>query len=452
MVRSATFLLILLSAIYSNAFHLNREDSFGVQRQRPNNIGVLKYQGSVELDRQDGEVLFAGLNSPTDCDDLQSSKRQLIDRRYSASDWLYNLKTWRHSTVLKEIRNPVIALSSWATFLSLAQKAMIMSGKGHWALKMSVPDAPHKLLVSSIGLLLVFRTNSAYQRFLEGRKIWEEILSISRNLSRFLSLYRDEVGNDRKKRILHLLAAFPYLLRHHVRNGCLCSEAAIENQHKLRLEETNRSEGHCFVDRRKFPWSLLEKAERSRKGSILPKIAQARNRPLWVCDRISHEIMQIPLSDHFSSRERLKLLGNVDKLANAIGSCERIHQTAVPLHYARHALRSLTVWLVTLPFSLLKDFGLLTGPVTAMVAWLLFGVYQIGHSIEDPFQGSLRLKTLCENIRVDILSTDDDSAFTRNTDDRIPEFDVHAVLKPMALSAESIISSEPMRPLYEYRI
>jgi predicted membrane chloride channel (bestrophin family) len=270
---------------------------------------------------------------------------------------------------------------------------------------LSIPPVAHSFLVSSIGLLLVFRTNSAYQRFLEGRKIWEEVSSKSRNLCRFVTIYSNEVGNDRRERILHLLAAFPYLLRHQVRNGCLCSDSSdlIDEKNKLCLLEPNIPEQHCFVDRTKFPWSLLEKAQKEKSHDILGRIAQVTNRPLWICDCIGQEIMEIPMSPNFSSRERLKLLSDVDQLANAIGSCERIHQTAVPLHYARHALRSLSMWIVTLPFSLVQDLGLLTGPVTAIVAWLLFGVYQIGHSIEDPFQGSLRLSTLCENIRRGIL-------------------------------------------------
>jgi hypothetical protein len=45
----------------------------------------------------------------------------------------------------------------------------------------------------------------------------------------------------------------------------------------------------------------------------------------------------------------------------------------------------------------------MTGPTTAIIAWLLFGVYQIGHSFEDPFQGSLRLSILCDAIRRDVL-------------------------------------------------
>lgn len=148
--------------------------------------------------------------------------------------------------------------------------------------------------------------------------------------------------------------------------------------------------------------------------SSLPGIARAENRPLWVCDRMSALMATIPYGPNFTSRERLTLLGMVDKLTNCIGQCERIHQTAVPLNYARHSLRSLTVWLFTLPFALTKDLGLFTAPVIAVTAWLFFGVYQIGYSIEDPFQGSLRLSILCDAIRRNVMAqTADmmDSAF-----------------------------------------
>jgi predicted membrane chloride channel (bestrophin family) len=171
----------------------------------------------------------------------------------------------------------------------------------------------------------------------------------------------------------------------------------------------------CFVDRRDLPWNLLDDAKMPQNngshrstetgGNTLERVAKATNRPLWVCDRLGQEIMGIPYGPNYSSRERLAFLNSVDKLSNAVGECERIHQTSVPLNYARHALRSLTIWLFSLPFCLVEEFGLLTGPVTALIAWLLFGVYQIGHSIEDPFQGSLRLSILCDAIHKDVLVT-----------------------------------------------
>lgn len=98
------------------------------------------------------------------------------------------------------------------------------------------------------------------------------------------------------------------------------------------------------------------------------------------------------------------MISKVEKLSNSIGSCERIHQTAVPLNYARHSLRALSIWLFTLPFCLVGSLELLTAPAIFLVSWLMFGVYEIGYSIEDPFQGTLRLSVLCDTIRRDVLA------------------------------------------------
>ena len=118
---------------------------------------------------------------------------------------------------------------------------------------------------------------------------------------------------------------------------------------------------------------------------------------------MAKELHTIPDAPDFTARERLALVGKVDSLSRAIGACERIHQTVVPLNYARHALRSLTVWLLSLPFALVKDLGLMTGVILCVISWMLFGVYEIGYSIEDPFQGTLRLSILCDAIRRDVL-------------------------------------------------
>jgi len=342
----------------------------------------------------------------------------------SAKDWLHSVSSIPKSTILAEIKNPVMTAFAWSTVVAVSHKLMSNSSSmflKNIAVNMCIPTQIHSFLMSSLGLLLVFRTNSAYQRFVEGRKIWEEILSISRNLSRMLSLYEGDVGDERISRIKKTLAAFPYLLRHHVRAHCLDCNDDVPMKHRYEFpqpvetgfeaEEIHAGasydqdtidgpgpmESHyCVVDRRALPWSLLS-------NRALEKCARAVNRPLWSCDRMASEIVSVPYSDTFTSRERLSMLGQIEKLSNAIGQCERIHQTAVPRNYARHALRSLSIWLLTLPFALVKDCGLLAGPVVGITAWLMFGIYQIGHSIEDPFQKTLRLSILCNAIRRDVL-------------------------------------------------
>jgi predicted membrane chloride channel (bestrophin family) len=360
-----------------------------------------------------------------DCDPFQMQNVKRVNNHISSRDWLYNMKTISKSTVLKEICNPVLSLTSWASIFAIAHRFMATSSiplLNSISTNMSIGLGVHSFLVSSLGLLLVFRTNSAYQRFVEGRKIWESILSTSRNLTRLLNCYEKEIGPERISTIKHLLAAFPYLLRHHIRPRCQIQEN-IPPEYSLTLHEQSvevvdtRYEGdtnsggltslsklqvyphymHCTVDKRSPPWNLLA-------PEALEKCSKALNRPLWSCDRIAKEIVSVPYNgDAYTNRERLLLLSCVDKLSNAIGECERIHQTSIPLNYARHSLRGLTIWLFTLPFAVVGSLGLLTGPVCGITAWLLYGIYQIGHSIEDPFQKTLRLSMLCHAIKLDVL-------------------------------------------------
>mmetsp|Transcript_4246 Transcript_4246/g.11786 ORF Transcript_4246/g.11786 Transcript_4246/m.11786 type:complete len:379 (+) Transcript_4246:721-1857(+) len=342
-------------------------------------------------------------------------------------------------------------MAMWSSIVSFIHR-MLLKKNPALAGHMSIPTAPHSLMVSALGLLLVFRTNSAYQRFAEGRKIWEQISSTARDLSRMAKLYEVEIGTDKRRRVQRLLAAFPYLLRYRIRPKSVKSFKKIADpgrdpEHSLLLyqdvaatdndieaatvateEETigksrRRQRELYWVDSRTLPWRLLP-------GKAMKACARVQNRPLWVCDRMAKELASVPDGPNFTNRERLHLVGHCDKLSRTIGACERIHQTVVPLNYARHALRSLTIWLLALPFALVRDLGLMTGPIVCVVSWMLFGVYEIGTKIEDPFQGTLRLSILCDQVRRDVLADEliRDTAFKldrprKEAEEDVPEED-----------------------------
>jgi len=316
-------------------------------------------------------------------------------------------------------------MTVWAFAIAVVRRKLLVEGKVGMAMGMCLPAGPHGMMVSMLGLLLVFRTNSAYQRFAEGRKIWEEILSTARDLSRLAKLYEKQMGSAKLRRVQRLLAAFPYLLRSRIRPTSIMKRlndpnfvrdpefsivlypdhatsdadaeaAAVASSEELTGMSRRKTRELYWVDKRTLPWRLLPSLTKE-------ECARAQNRPLWVCDRMAKELHTIPDAPDFTARERLALVGKVDSLSRAIGACERIHQTVVPLNYARHALRSLTVWLLSLPFALVKDLGLMTGVILCVISWMLFGVYEIGYSIEDPFQGTLRLSILCDAIRRDVL-------------------------------------------------
>lgn len=255
--------------------------------------------------------------------------------RYNSRDWLHNTITLPNSGILKRIRSPVIALTSWAVFCScLHHKLLRRDYQMLHASLLYLPLAPHSLMMNALGLLLVFRTNSAYQRFAEGRKIWENIVNIARDLSRMIRLYEDDIGIEKRRRLQKLLVAFPYLLRHRIRPNLVMRrlddqrdpentillyqdraladtdpEAAVVAQTE---EETGRSRRKqralYYVDKRTLPWRLLP-------GEAMEQCAGAQNRPLWVCDRMASELRAVEDSDTFSARERLALIGAVNKLS-----------------------------------------------------------------------------------------------------------------------------------------
>ena len=378
--------------------------------------------------------------------------------RYSSNDWLHNTINLPNSAILRSIRFPVLSMTIWGFAIAFVHRHLVKIGKADIAANMCIPTQPHSLMVSALGLLLVFRTNSAYQRFAEGRVIWEQILSTARDLSRLGKLYENQIGVQKWRRVQRLLAAFPYLLRFRIRPNSIMkrlddtefvrdpefslilyqdhavSDSDAEAAAVASVEETTgmsrrKPRELYWVDKRTLPWRLLP-------TNAIDECARAQNRPLWVCDRMAKELHSVPDNGtQFTARERLTLLSKVDALSRTVGACERIHQTVVPLNYARHALRSLSMWLVSLPFALVKDMGLMTGPILFVISWMLFGVYEIGYSIEDPFQGTLRLSILCDAIRRDVLGDE----IIRNT--------AFVVEEEKSVSSSSVISKTETRVL-----
>ncbi|KAH8069423.1 PAP fibrillin [Aureococcus anophagefferens] len=115
--------------------------------------------------------------------------------------------------------------------------------------------------------------------------------------------------------------------------------------------------------------------------------------PLALCTLLAREIKAVAYAgDDFTTRERLYVLKRVAELRATIAQAERIVQTPVPLHYARHTSRFLSVWCFTLPLCLAPMVpAYVAPPVVGVVSWALLGLREIGLLIENPFRRSLQL-------------------------------------------------------------
>jgi len=299
--------------------------------------------------------------------------------RFTSSHWLDALRSIPRSQVYFQIRQPLIAM----TLVSVA--ACI------WHCVFERPGLPtlsaHTLLGSGLSLLLVFRTNSAYQRFQEGRKIWNDILDLSRDIAFGVSIYRSHIGSRQVRIVRNLLQAFPFAMQRHVHAQ---TTSSMQNRLESLLQDDDAMQDE----------QLQGAGGRSLAGpGHTPGLGWAKDGPLFIVSRLLKVLSSIPNSGElFSNRERVWLLSMVTSLSHTIGRCERLVQTPVPLSYARHTSRFLSMWTLSLSWALVESLRWWTVPMVVFTTWALFGILEIGQLIEDPFRRSIDLTSISEAI------------------------------------------------------
>jgi len=87
---------------------------------------------------------------------------------------------WSH---ILDVRGGLLRAISARVLATVAWCAAVLLFHQH-VQPVALPSTEHSLVGVAIGLLLVFRTNSSYDRFWEGRKLWGGIVNETRNLVR----------------------------------------------------------------------------------------------------------------------------------------------------------------------------------------------------------------------------------------------------------------------------
>src|SRR5260221_2938451 len=86
---------------------------------------------------------------------------------------------------------------------------------------------------------------------------------------------------------------------------------------------------------------------------------------------------------------------------NICGACARIQKSPISLSYRWFIRQTIAIYLLTLPWGLMRSFGWWTVPAVAMLGYFMIGVEVIAEQIEDPFgesEDDLMLEDLCETI------------------------------------------------------
>lgn len=213
----------------------------------------------------------------------------------------------------------------------------------------AVPPLAHTLIGAALALLLVFRTNASYDRYWEGRRMIGIVTNRTRDLCRQLATLC-ELDQPTRTRLGRWLVAFYRLGAQWLRDERGLSSLA----------------------------PLLEPAERER---LEPLVARPFAVLAWVTrelgDRVRRGELDVVLLLPF---ER-----NLGEMTEALESCDRIRRTPVPFAYAHHIKVFVALFCFTVPFAMVDAMGAYVPVASAVLAFALFGIDEIGVEIEDPF-------------------------------------------------------------------
>jgi ion channel-forming bestrophin family protein len=293
---------------------------------------------------------------------------------YDVHDWGSHLLDVKGSMV-REIIGRVMTCVLWSALVVCYH---------HFVRPVSVPSTVHGLVGTALGLLLVFRTNSSYDRFWEGRRMWGGIVNETRNLARGACVH---------------LKDDPALLGEVVRWTVAWAYASM---HSLR----GRSDLGPIAGR--LPPDEVEAA------------IGAQHTPLAVATRISLSLHEAKQRGLISDYIQAALDQNVQLLIDYLGACERIRKTPLPFAYVVHLRRALILYCFTLPFALVEAFGWGTVLDTLLVAYVFFGIEEIGVEIEDPFgedDNDLPVEGICVTIERNLMALLDEKATPARLDE-----------------------------------
>ena len=246
---------------------------------------------------------------------------------------------------------------------------LIVEAKYHWIpLRSDIIFA--SLMGTMLSLLLVFRTNTAYDRFWEGRKAWGSLVIHTRIFATMLHAMLPRADKENRTFFAQHISAYTFATKNHLRDSFLPEEL-----------------------------SDLESAS-------VERLQSAQHVPNAIGKAIFERMQMLFRSGIFRGEDMRNMKPQYDVLLDTTGVCERIKFTPIPPSYGTYIRVFIFVYLVILPFLLIEKYELYTIPAEMFAGYILMGLEMIAEEIEEPFgldANDLPLDSISRTIQANVF-------------------------------------------------
>ncbi|CAG8433295.1 13043_t:CDS:2 [Ambispora gerdemannii] len=282
-------------------------------------------------------------------------------------------------------------------------------------LKPSIPQAFIPVLGFVVGLLLTYRTNTAYDRYWEGRRAWSTMEVAIRTFTRLIWVNLKETDSSdvvQKKTAINLLLGFAIGTKYYLREqegskqpdlqplivdirSKLPGYEPLEDQDRAeefrRASEESASKIDMLVKSKKKP-------HQREKGEYVP---ENHNIPLEISLYLSSYIKAQMDNKNSEAPVTTAMLNSLNTMVDCLTTFERILRSPIPIAYSTHLSQTVWVYCLTIPIQFVQLLHWFTIPFVFFATGVLLGIERIGGEIENPFgidENDLDLDEFCKRL------------------------------------------------------
>ncbi len=277
---------------------------------------------------------------------------------YNTKEWFTFIFRFHKADTFRQLLTTMLAIGAYAAIIGYLEVEYWKISEKSFVKNITIM---HGMLGFVISLLLVFRTNTAYDRWWEGRKLWGALVNNSRNLAIKLSV----MLHDEKDRqyFRKMIPSYASILHKHLNDS----------------------------DTGKVLFDNLDLA-----------IDHHKHKPNQVAQMMFHKINDLYDSKKITGDQLIILNGELQSFSEICGACERIKNTPIPYSYSAFIKKFIFFYVMTLPFGYAFNLGYYVGPVVVFIFYVLASLELIAEEIEDPFgsdENDLPTQKIAANIK-----------------------------------------------------
>lgn len=275
-------------------------------------------------------------------------------------NWLRDLAHFHQSSTMRRIWRAVLAMGLATTLLCVSVDYF------DWHSSFAMDSGVYSLLGIALSIVLVFRTNTAYDRWWEGRKHWGALVNNCRNLAISLHAALPDGDKETRKFFAKQITNFCIAFKEHLRDGAKVEELILMKPEEIALYKT--------------------------KNHI----------PNYISFLIYNRIEQAHRKGEITDVDFRNMAPQAASLLDILGACERIKNTPIPFSYSVYIKQFIIFYGLFLPLGLVESFGYWTIPMSMVVFFAFIGLELMAEEIEEPFgndNNDLPTTTISHNIK-----------------------------------------------------